>query len=79
MVQAVIDIDERANRVLNIIKAKHGLKDKSERIFGILKECRIADKGFCVKPENGKFCVLENVTVQFRGDDEPKGFEMGEL
>ncbi len=32
MVQAVINIGERANRVLNVIKAKYALKDKSEAI-----------------------------------------------
>jgi len=28
----MIDIDEKSNRVLNIVKAKFGLKDKSEAI-----------------------------------------------
>lgn len=32
MVQAVINIEERTNRILNIIKAKYGLKDKSAAI-----------------------------------------------
>jgi hypothetical protein len=32
MVKAIIEINERTNRVLNIIKAKHGLKDKSQAI-----------------------------------------------
>jgi hypothetical protein len=32
MVQAMINISEEANRILNIIKAKFGLKDKSEAI-----------------------------------------------
>ena len=32
MVQAIIDIEEQTNRVLNIVKAKFGLKDKSEAI-----------------------------------------------
>ena len=32
MVQAIIDIDEKANRVLNVVKAKYGLKDKSQAI-----------------------------------------------
>lgn len=32
MVQAIINIDEHTNRMLNIIKAKYGLKDKSEAI-----------------------------------------------
>lgn len=32
MVQALIEIDDNINRVLNIVKAKYGLKDKSEAI-----------------------------------------------
>ncbi len=32
MVQALIKITDHTNRVLNIIKAKYGLKDKSETI-----------------------------------------------
>lgn len=38
MVQAVINIDEHVNRVLNIIKAKFGLKDKSEAITLVVNE-----------------------------------------
>ena len=32
MVQAIINIEEHTNRVLNIVKAKFGLKDKSQAI-----------------------------------------------
>ena len=32
MVKAIIDIDKEANRVLNVLKAEYGLKDKSEAI-----------------------------------------------
>ena len=32
MVQAIINIKDETNRVLNIVKAKFGLKDKSEAI-----------------------------------------------
>ena len=32
MVQAMINISEDANQILNIVKAKHNLKDKSEAI-----------------------------------------------
>ncbi len=32
MVQAIIDIEDHTNRVLNMIKAKFGLKDKSAAI-----------------------------------------------
>jgi Protein of unknown function (DUF2683) len=33
MVKAIIEIDDRTNRVLNVLKAKHGLKDKSQAII----------------------------------------------
>ncbi len=32
MVQAIVTISDHANRVLNIVKAKYGLKDKSQAI-----------------------------------------------
>lgn len=32
MVKAIININETTNRLLNILKAKYGLKDKSEAI-----------------------------------------------
>ena len=38
MVQAIIDIEDNTNRVLNIVKAKFGLKDKSEAINTMAKQ-----------------------------------------
>ena len=38
MVQAVINITENTNRVLNIVKAKFGLKDKSHAINIVVNE-----------------------------------------
>ena len=32
MVQAIINVSERTNQVLNIVKAKYNLRDKSEAI-----------------------------------------------
>jgi hypothetical protein len=32
MVKAIVDIDEKANKVLNHLKAEYGLKDKSQAI-----------------------------------------------
>lgn len=32
MVQALVELDENTNRVLNVVKAKYGLKDKGEAI-----------------------------------------------
>ena len=33
-----VDIDEEANRVINILKAQYGLKDKSQAINKLAKE-----------------------------------------
>ncbi|SNQ60807.1 DUF2683 family protein [Candidatus Methanoperedens nitratireducens] len=38
MVKAIININDRTNRVLNIVKAKHGLKNKSEAINKVVNE-----------------------------------------
>jgi hypothetical protein len=32
MVKAIVEINERTNRILNILKAKHGLKTKSQAL-----------------------------------------------
>jgi len=47
MVQAMIDINEKANQVLNIIKAKYNLKDKSEAINIMAKKY----EENCLEPE----------------------------
>ena len=36
MVKAIVDINEEANRILNIVKAKEDLKDKSDALNLIL-------------------------------------------
>jgi Protein of unknown function (DUF2683) len=38
MVQAIVDINERTNWLLNLIKAKYGLKTKSESIDRLAEE-----------------------------------------
>ena len=38
MVQAIINISKKTNRVLNIVKAKYDLKDKSEAINVMAEE-----------------------------------------
>ncbi|MEK6848493.1 MAG: antitoxin [Nanoarchaeota archaeon] len=38
MVQAVIDIPEEANHILNIVKARYNLKTKSEAIARVVLE-----------------------------------------
>ncbi|MFB3888809.1 MAG: DUF2683 family protein [Candidatus Bathyarchaeia archaeon] len=38
MVKAIVTLDDRTNRILNILKAKYGLKDKSQAINLMAKE-----------------------------------------
>ncbi len=38
MVQAMVEIPEKANQILNIVKAKHKLKTKSEAISLVVME-----------------------------------------
>ena len=38
MVQALVNIDDNTNRVLNIVKAKYGLKDKGEAIQFVVND-----------------------------------------
>ena len=38
MVQALIELDDNTNRVLNIVKAKYDLKDKGEAIKFVVTE-----------------------------------------
>ncbi|MFH1710981.1 MAG: DUF2683 family protein [Nanoarchaeota archaeon] len=39
MVQAMIEIPEEANHILNIVKARYNLRTKSEAIAKIVLEC----------------------------------------
>ena len=38
MVQAMIDISKKTNQILNIVKAKHNFKDKSQAIEQVVLE-----------------------------------------
>ena len=40
MVKAIVEIDEEANRVINLLKAQYGLKDKSQAINEMAKQYR---------------------------------------
>lgn len=76
MVKAIVDIDDHANRVINIVKAKYGLKDKSEAINTLVREYEEEVLEAEFKPEfvkevldrmkNGKFKRVKNVKDLFR-------------
>lgn len=38
MVKAIVEIDEQANKVINILKARYGLRDKSQAINEMAKQ-----------------------------------------
>lgn len=38
MVKAIVDIDEEANKVINVVKAQYDFKDKSEAINEMAKQ-----------------------------------------
>lgn len=61
MVKAIIDIPESVNHILNIIKAKYKLKDKSEAISKIAELVREEILEIKLKPE-----VKEKLEVDSR-------------
>lgn len=51
MVQAMIEIPKEVNQILNIVKAKYNLKDKSEAIARVVAEYGIEMLGLELRPE----------------------------
>ena len=51
MVKAIVDIDDEANKVINILKAQHGLKDKSQAINLLAREYKEVVLESELKPE----------------------------
>jgi hypothetical protein len=75
MVKSVIDLSERESRIVNIVKAKYGLKDKSQALSVILKryeECELEPQ---LRPEfvdeiekarrHGKFVKVKDFAQEF--------------
>ncbi|MCW4023421.1 MAG: DUF2683 family protein [Candidatus Bathyarchaeota archaeon] len=75
MVKNVIELSERENRIINIVKAKYGLKDKNKALSIILKryeECELEPE---LRPEfiaeiqetrrNGKFTKIKDFAEEF--------------
>lgn len=51
MVQALVQLNENTNRVLNNVKAKYGLKDKGEAIQFVVTEYIEKEKDPELRPE----------------------------
>ena len=75
MVKNVINLDERESRIINIVKAKYGLKDRSQALSVIIKryeECELEPQ---LRPEfvkdiedtlkKGKFVKVKDFAQEF--------------
>ena len=75
MVKSLIELNERESRVINIVKAKYGLKDKSQALSIIIKsyeECELEPE---LRPEfikeieeaskHGKFKKVKNFAEEY--------------
>ena len=51
MVKAIVEIDEEANRVINVLKAQYGLKDKSQAINEMAKQYKVLVLESEIRPE----------------------------
>ncbi len=74
MVKAMIDVSEEANQILNIVKARHNLKDKSQAIDFVAKEYGIELLEPELRPEfverikkaeKGKFVKVSNFAKHY--------------
>jgi hypothetical protein len=75
LVKSIINLSERESRIINIVKAKYGLKDKSQALSIILKryeECELEPQ---LRPEfvteieetrkRGKFVKVKDFAKEF--------------
>lgn len=51
MVKAIVEIDEEANKVINVLKAQYGLRDKSQAINEMAKQYKVLVLESEVRPE----------------------------
>ena len=74
MVQALVVLSDNTNRVLNMVKAKYGLKDKSQAIEYVVqtfieqqKEPEFTEEFIerVRKAEKGKFIKIDNFAKHF--------------
>jgi len=75
MVKSLIDLNERESRVINIVKAKYGLKDKSQALSVIIKRYEESELEPELRPEfvkeiqeargKGKFIKVKDFAEEF--------------
>jgi len=75
MVKSLIDLSERESRIVNIVKAKYGLKDKNQALSLILKRYEEYELEPQLRPEfvaeieearkHGKFVKVKDFAEEF--------------
>lgn len=72
MVQSIIDLGENEDRVINIVKAKYGLKNKSQAIAFLAKTYEESFLEPQLKPEylNKLNTIRKEKGIQFSGIEE---------
>jgi hypothetical protein len=75
MVKSLIDLSERESRIVNIVKAKYGLKDKNQALSLILKRYEESELEPQLRPEfvaeieitrkHGKFVKVKDFAEEF--------------
>jgi hypothetical protein len=75
MVKSLIDLSERESRIVNIVKAKYGLKDKNQALSLILKRYEESELEPQLRPEfvaeieearkRGKFVKVKDFAEEF--------------
>ncbi len=76
MVKNIIELGERESRVINIVKAKYGLKDKSQALSIIIKRYEEFELEPQLRPEfikeveeardHGKFVKVKDFAEEFK-------------
>lgn len=76
MVKAIIDIEDGTNRILNIVKAKFNLKDKSEAIDIMAKQYEQTILEPQLRPEYREKLkrIKKEKGIRFKSVDELKKF-----
>ena len=74
MTQALLQLNENSNRVLNIVKAKYNLKDKSQAVEVVIKHYIECEEDPDLRPEfieriqkaeKGKFVRVHNFAERY--------------
>ena len=76
MVQALVQLDDNTNRVLNTVKAKYELKDKGEAISFVVSKYIDTEKDLELRPEYIKRIKQIQKQKSIKVDDFAKRYKL---